>query len=151
MTTETMDLREQVDSLRRDVDRLMVIIESYNLSTTAHKVDAMLRKADLSRVRLVDIAEALALTDHALGSRLVKEGTRYQHLLDAERKRRVSERLKVQPDATCIQLTLVAGYSDHQNLVRAFQRWFGMTLSEYKELAGIKHMNKSSNKGNLPK
>lgn len=134
--TSDLDFVRRLDELTSRVEQLSITVEAAGMSTTTHKIETLLRQSDLRRVRMGDAAEKLRLTPQTLARRLDAEGARFKTLLDNERYRRVAERLRIDPHATCTELTEVAGYSDHQNLVRSFRRWFGVGLLEYKNGRG---------------
>lgn len=125
LTDEIKSLRSRVTSLERQ-------LRSKERISATERVVTYLRYANLGEIRFDDMAESFHMSGKVLRSRLAEEGSSYRVLIDNERKHRVEEELAANPDASCIVLAEVAGYSEHQNLTRSFPKWFGKSLSEYK-------------------
>jgi AraC-like DNA-binding protein len=79
-----------------------------------------------------DIASALAMSDRTLQRRLQDEGSNWRKITDAARMRVAHHELS---DASrpLREIALLTGYSDLRAFLRAFQRWAGMTPSQYRE------------------
>ena len=100
--------------------------------TTAEKVAAYLRNADLLRVRDADCAAAICKSTTTLRRRLRDENTSYGELLWAERKRRADELLARNPHIDQWKLADVMGYTQRNSAGRAFQRLYGMPHLEFR-------------------
>ena len=131
MTTLTVLTRE-VQSLRRRVISLECRLRNTETVAASVKVASYLRTVDLGRIYVEDMAKSFHMSGQTLRRRLKEEGASFLRMLDDERKRRVEVALTQNPEARCHELASVAGYSDHQNLTRAFPRWFGKSLTAYK-------------------
>lgn len=96
-------------------------------------IQDILRERDLGRTTMAVIGDIMAKTPSTLARRLKEEETTFFTLVDEERIRRVNEAFDKDKGATCFDLYQVCNYSDTQSLCRAFPRWFGVSLTEYKE------------------
>lgn len=102
----------------------------YTSIVTRHLAEA----PDLYRVRMGDITHQLRCSENTLMRHLRAEGASYKSLLDNEKKRRLVTALESNPELTGCELSEICGLSCSQSMVRTVQRWFGMTLTEYKQL-----------------
>ena len=133
--TPLAQLIAKVDSLQRRViyleNRLRTERVNYSDLVVGH-----LRAIDLADVNIRDVAHALNTSGTTLRRRLLDEGVKFKDLLQCERRRRVEAELARDPDATSHTLAVIAGYSDTQNLTRAFAKWFGLSLRKFKSTHG---------------
>ncbi|MFQ6576454.1 AraC family transcriptional regulator [Pseudomonas sp. UM16] len=82
------------------------------------------------RVTLDYIAEVMHLSPRTLQRHLANEGTSFQKLLDQTRQHMVRHYLS-EPDMSVCQLSELLGYADQSAFARAFQRWYGMSLTQW--------------------
>ncbi|QFU77726.1 AraC family transcriptional regulator [Halioglobus maricola] len=95
----------------------------------------MLLECNLARVRADSVAEALGMSGTTLRRRLRQDQTNYQFLLDRVRQYRCERSLRERwRPGKCLADEL--GYLEVNSFYRAFQRWTGLTYSEYKERYG---------------
>ncbi|MDG2411450.1 MAG: AraC family transcriptional regulator [Halioglobus sp.] len=98
---------------------------------TTDKVLTILLGGDLARLRADSVAEALGMSATTLRRRLRADHTCYQFLLDSARQYRCEQVLKhTWLPGKCLADEL--GYLEVNSFYRAFQRWTGLTYSEYK-------------------
>jgi AraC family mar-sox-rob regulon transcriptional activator len=101
------------------------------LSQTTERVLRMLMEGDLSRLRAESVAETLGISCTTLRRRLRNDHTNYQFLLDRARQFRCEARLRERwLPGKCLADEL--GYLEVNSFYRAFQRWTGMSYSDYK-------------------
>ncbi len=134
--TPLAQLSVQVNSLQRRVIHLENRLHAERVNY-ADLVVAKLRAIDLHNADMESIANGLNMSGATLRRRLGERGLLFRDLSCLERKRRCEAELKRNPRATCSELAEVCGYSDHQNLVRAFRTWFGVPLVDYKRSQGV--------------
>lgn len=79
------------------------------------------------------IAAIFCVTSRTLRKHLEKHGTSFQSLLDDERKSAALARLNEGKTSTSL-IAEVLGYSDARAFRRAFNRWTGMTPTEYRKI-----------------
>ena len=105
--------------------------------TYTDKVAEYLRSAALNKGQY-DCARHLCVSGRTLNRRLEAEGTTYWQLADAERRRRAIDAIQRHPKINSHDLAPICGLYYSQSVVRAFRRWFGMTITDYKR-AGYVH------------
>ena len=104
----------------------------FALSRTTDKVLQILLTGDLSRLRAESVAEALHMSSTTLRRRLRADHTCYQFLLDRARQYRCEQKLReMWLPGKCLADEL--GYLEVNSFYRAFQRWTGLTYSQYKQ------------------
>ena len=104
----------------------------FALSRTTDKVLQILLQGDLSRLRADSVAESLHMSGTTLRRRLRADHTCYQFLLDRARQYRCEQKLKeAWLPGKCLADEL--GYLEVNSFYRAFQRWTGLTYSQYKQ------------------
>jgi len=104
----------------------------FALSRTTDRVLQILLTGDLSRLRAESVAEALHMSSTTLRRRLRADHTCYQFLLDRARQYRCEQKLReMWLPGKCLADEL--GYLEVNSFYRAFQRWTGLTYSQYKQ------------------
>lgn len=78
------------------------------------------------------VAEHLALHPRTLQRRLREEGTRYETLLESERKEQAAHYL-AESGLYLSQVTGLLGYTEQSTFNRAFRRWYGTTPKRFRE------------------
>jgi AraC-like DNA-binding protein len=96
---------------------------------------ALLQLDDNADSRAEARASRLGLGVRTLHRRLRAEGTSYRKVLTSFQMRRCIERLAC-PSASAKQVAFALGFSDPASFYRAFKRWTGHTVSEYRVLHG---------------
>ncbi len=76
-------------------------------------------------------AAALCISERTLQRRLQEEGTSYQDLVDATRRELAREYLAREKLALG-QVAFMLGFADQSAFCRAFQRWFGVSPSQFR-------------------
>ena len=76
------------------------------------------------------IAMELAVSVRSLQSKLSREGTTFQQLLDDARKEMAIQYLK-NPEMTLCDIALILGFSEQSAFNHAFKRWTGKTPKQY--------------------
>jgi AraC-like DNA-binding protein len=104
---------------------------------------ALLQLDDSADSRAEALAARLGLGVRTLHRRLRAEGTSYRKVLTSFQMRRCIERL-ASPSASAKQVAFALGFSDPASFYRAFKRWTGHTVSEYRMLRGSYHERPSS-------
>jgi AraC-like DNA-binding protein len=82
-----------------------------------------------------EIAGQLAMHPRTLQRRLAAEGTRCQHVVDAERRTQAAKYL-AQPGLQLGQIAGLLGYTEQSALNRSCRRWFGATPRQYRSHFG---------------
>lgn len=77
------------------------------------------------------IARSLNMSGGSLHSRLKKEGTNYQELLDETRKS-LAQNYVSQADISLTEIAYMLGYTNSSNFSRAFKGWTGKTPRSYR-------------------
>ncbi len=104
----------------------------FALSRTTDRVLQILLTGDLSRLRAESVAETLCMSATTLRRRLRADHTCYQFLLDRARQYRCEQQLRqAWLPGKCLADEL--GYLEVNSFYRAFQRWTGLTYSQYKQ------------------
>lgn len=84
---------------------------------------------------LESVAKQLHLSPRTLQRKLQAEGSSFAEVLD--RTRRATARVYVQrPELALTEVAYLLGFSEHSAFTRAFQRWYGVAPSRYREPAG---------------
>jgi len=78
-----------------------------------------------------ELAEGLAVHPRTLQRRLAEEGVSCQGLIERERKNQAAEYI-ADPRLQLGQVASLLGYAEQSTLNRAFRRWFGTTLTDYR-------------------
>lgn len=81
---------------------------------------------------LEQVADRLAMSSRTLRRKLGAANTRFQDLLDAER-RRIAEDYLANSELTVQQIAAHCGFSDAQNFSQAFKRWLGVSPTEFRK------------------
>jgi AraC-like DNA-binding protein len=76
------------------------------------------------------IAKELAVSVRSLQSKLSREGTTFQQLLDYSRKETAMQLLK-NPEITLCDIAFMLGFSEQSVFNHAFKRWTGKTPKQY--------------------
>ena len=79
-----------------------------------------------------DIAATLGISSRTLQRNLTAEGTRFNQELQNVQKILAFGYLK-NPDMTTDDVAYLLGYSEVSSFSRAFKKWTGQTISEYRE------------------
>lgn len=97
---------------------------------------AILMQSDLRKATTTtDVAKLVGVSERGLRRKLNSEGTSFHTLLTNYRKKLALE-LLLRRGVTVEQAAFELGFSSKQNFRTAFKSWFGMTINEYKTLAG---------------
>ena len=86
----------------------------------------------LGEVALASVAERLDTTERTLRRRLAAENTSFQALVD-EVRFDVAKSYLERGDMTTDEIALLLGFSEVSAFYRAFRRWYGGTLSAYRQ------------------
>jgi AraC-like DNA-binding protein len=84
---------------------------------------------------LESIAKQLHLSPRTLQRKLQAEGSSFAEVLDRTRRANASVYVK-RPDLALTEIAYLLGFSEHSAFTRAFQRWYGVAPSRYREQAG---------------
>ena len=97
-------------------------------------VQQMLYKAIPSgEFSVEDIAVALGISSRTLQRNLSAEGTKFNQELQNVQKLLALSYLK-KPEMTTDEVAYLIGYAEVSSFSRAFKKWTGMTITEYKNL-----------------
>jgi AraC-like DNA-binding protein len=105
----------------------------YTQSISERLSRALLQLDDSADSRAEALASRLGMGVRTLHRRLRAEGTSYRKVLTSFQMRRCIERL-ASPSASAKQVAFALGFSDPASFYRAFKRWTGHTVSEYRTL-----------------
>ena len=83
-------------------------------------------------ISIEDIAAALGISSRALQRNLTAEGTKFNQELQNVQKILAFSYFK-NPDMTTDDVAYLLGYSEVSSFSRAFKKWTGKTISEYRE------------------
>lgn len=89
------------------------------------------KKLHEPRSSLASVAKALATSERSLRRRLQEEGVTFQAVLDEVRFAE-ARRYLADPTLSTEEVALLLGFSEAGSLYRAFRRWAGEGLSEYR-------------------
>lgn len=103
------------------------------LGPLATAIADYLEGADLYRAQSETVARALGFSIHKFRRSIRDEGVTFQYLLDRECARRTMAALGRNPAYGATYLAPECGYRCESNYYRAFVRWFGVGLSEFKK------------------
>jgi AraC-like DNA-binding protein len=108
------------------------LADSHASASTAERVRRALQEmSDLGDASVGAVADALHVAQRTLHRRLRLEGSSYQEILDAVRMQRCVQHMQLRTRLTK-EIAYALGFSDPSNLYRAFRRWTGLTVSEYR-------------------
>jgi AraC-like DNA-binding protein len=97
---------------------------------------AILMQTDLrASITAAAVADAIGISERGLRRKLSSEGTQFHELLTNYRKKMALD-LLLRRRLTAEQVAHDLGFASKENFRTAFKSWFGMTISEYKKLAG---------------
>jgi AraC-like DNA-binding protein len=119
--------------LQHAEERLLDQLHTQSISERLSR--ALLQLDDSADSRAEALASRLGLGVRTLHRRLRAEGTSYRKVLTSFQMRRCIERL-ASPSASAKQVAFALGFSDPASFYRAFKRWTGHTVSEYRTLRG---------------
>jgi AraC-like DNA-binding protein len=114
-------------------ERHLDYVHMQTVSERLHRT--LLSLDDSADSRAEALASRLGLGVRTLHRRLRAEGTSYRKVLTNFQMRRCIERLE-SPSASAKQVAFALGFSDPASFYRAFKRWTGHTVSEYRLLRG---------------
>jgi AraC-like DNA-binding protein len=103
------------------------------------QVAEYLRSAAPGRACQVRCADMLGISENTLLRRLTEEGASYKAMADAEKRRRAMEIVAANPKATGWDIAMHCGLTCSQSAVRAFRRWFGVTITDYKRASYVQN------------
>jgi AraC-like DNA-binding protein len=83
------------------------------------------------QVSLLQVATTLERSERTLRRQLRYAGTRYQELLDEQRRQIAVAHLREQPRRSAVRLSDALGFSNPAAFYRAFKRWTGARWSAY--------------------
>lgn len=86
---------------------------------------------DAESLTIGKIARAMAISVRTLQANLAREGTDFNALLKETRQQLARKYLSEQHSTE--DITYLLGFSDPSVFRKAFKKWFGMTISEYRE------------------
>lgn len=102
-----------------------------NKAITVDNIQWHLHTADLAGITAESVATALGVSVKTLRRAARQDGFTFKQLLDAERKRRCDLLLaERKPYVGLVQR--VTGYDSCGSVTRAFRRWYGVTLEDFK-------------------
>lgn len=119
--------------LQHAEERLLDLHHTQSVSERLFR--ALLALDDSADSRAEALATRLGLGVRTLHRRLRAEGTSYRKVLTSFQMQRCVERL-ASPSASAKQVAFALGFSDPASFYRAFKRWTGHTVSEYRMLRG---------------
>ncbi|MFT6115945.1 MAG: AraC-like DNA-binding protein [Candidatus Pseudothioglobus sp.] len=124
------------DIFRRECDRLFAL--DGDRGSVSERVQQVLIESGANFPTCAEMAGRLHMSESTLQRRLVKEGWRYQNVLDQVRYRLAQEYLlgTVLPVA---EIGYLLGFGDVANFRRAFKRWAGVAPSQLREGVGAGH------------
>ena len=120
---------ETLQALEVLQSRLMTKLSAEN--DVVAEVKLALRRTPGSFPNLERVAEGLTMSPRTLRRKLGAANTRFQDLLDAER-RRVAEEYLTTSELSVQQIADLCGFSDAQNFSQAFKRWLSISPTEYR-------------------
>jgi AraC-like DNA-binding protein len=88
------------------------------------------------RIQIEVVAEAAGIGVRTLQRRLAKEGLSYSRLVDQVRFKLAVDWLK-DPTMQLVDIAFELGYTKPHNFTRAFQRWAGVTPSEFRRFPTV--------------
>ncbi|WP_430292827.1 AraC family transcriptional regulator [Pseudomonas sp. B1-22] len=98
---------------------------------TLRVVELIGRLLPTGQCNVENVSIGLAMHPRTLQRRLLKEGVRYEDLLDGERKTLADKYLK-ESGLHMVQIAGLLGYSEQSVFSRSCQRWFGTTPRKYR-------------------
>ncbi len=102
-------------------------------STIRDRLAARLNRADGAFPSAGEAARQLALSERTLHRRLAEEGTRFSAMVDDARYARARE-LLLDRRMTVEGVAFAVGFAEPSSFSRAFKRWSGMGVVEYRRL-----------------
>jgi AraC-like DNA-binding protein len=129
-------------------DGLVAVLDRYatdllaKLPKTSSVVNQVQRELQLSLQsgdpKLGEIAQALQLSPRTLQRQLRESGTSYQTLLD-EMRRELAIAYVQERAISASDLAFLLGFSETSAFHRAFKRWTGRTLTEFRQTENASH------------
>ncbi|GLQ29963.1 AraC family transcriptional regulator [Litoribrevibacter albus] len=108
-------------------------LRSMNAHTWVHKCKLNIQFAsDNEPPTLASLAKKFKLSERTLARKLKEEGASFSQVLQ-EKKQEVACYYLTQTTESIVNIALNLGFNDTSNFNRAFQRWFQMTPSEYRQ------------------
>lgn len=108
-------------------------LKSMNADTWAHKCKLNIQfSAEFEPPTLAMLAQQFNLSERTLARKLKDEGTSFSQLLQ-EKKQEVACYYLTETTESIVNIALNLGFKDTSNFNRAFQRWFNMTPSQYRQ------------------
>ena len=90
----------------------------------------ILRHLGNSDIDQAHIAQALGMSERTLRRKLAEEGHAFQEILDACRMQSAALNLE-HSQLTQTEIALKTGFSEQSSFIRAFNKWFGETPTQY--------------------
>ena len=120
------------DIFRRECDRLSSLDSRRGM--ISERVQQLLLQAGSEFPAGATVARHLHMSESTLQRRLVREGCRYQQLLDQVRYRLANEYL-LSTTLPVAEIACLLGFSDAANFRRSFKRWSDTTPSTLRSIA----------------
>lgn len=134
LNTPLADADQQLHSLMREhLEKVDELSPEQLPSYVQHLMKNFLPNG---RVTIDLIADYMMLSARSLQRYLTEEGTSFQKLLDQTRQE-MAERYLKESNLSLTQLSGILGYSDLAAFSRAFQRWYGISPSDWRKEHGI--------------
>jgi AraC-like DNA-binding protein len=109
-------------------------LEKMNSASWSERCSQVIQKAlSNHEPTLTSVASVFNITDRTLSRRLKEEGTSFRQLLQKKRLE-LAEYYLSSTAKSITEITYNLAFTDTSNFSRAFQRWKGMTPSEYRAL-----------------
>ena len=108
-------------------------LKSMNADTWGHKCKLNIQfSAENETPTLTILAKQFNLSERTLARKLKDEGTSFSQILQ-EKKQEIACYYLKETDDSIVNIALNLGFKDTSNFNRAFQRWFNMTPSQYRQ------------------
>lgn len=107
----------------------------YQASCTRVVQERLAAAADFAQQGILDVADALHLTERTLRRRLTLEGTSFQSIKDGLRHDRAIHYL-AQSNLPISEIARLLGFSEPSAFTRAFRQWTGESPRAYRDAAG---------------
>ena len=95
----------------------------------------LMRRLVSGRPKLLEVAEALGMSDRTLQRRITEEGTSFRALM-AHARQELSEKLLSDPSVSVDEIAILLGYRDTSSFYRGFKQIQGTTPVGWRERQG---------------
>lgn len=127
----------QIPILSNSLEQNLAYVSRNRDRSMAKMVRYVLEENDGKLIKLDDMARAFCISSRTFSRRLKHEGTSYRIILEAVRSE-FAKKVLIENDVRISEVSLMLGYSDPSNFIKAFKGWEGCSPKKYRAATNTK-------------